>query len=93
LFLSLCSAQSSAAGPSPPSNLIYLEQPYELTIDKTCVPDEPRKLASWHVTLMATNKKRDRSTILVAHDNMAACLMVYILTSLPKDFKQPSSTQ
>jgi hypothetical protein len=32
------------------------------------------------------NKKRDRLIILVAHDNMAICLMVYILASLPKDF-------
>jgi broad specificity phosphatase PhoE len=35
---------------------------------------------------MARNKKRDRSIILVAHGNMATCLMVYILASLPKDF-------
>ena len=35
---------------------------------------------------MASNKKRDRSVILVANDNMASCLMVYILASLLKDF-------
>jgi hypothetical protein len=35
---------------------------------------------------MARNKKRDRSIILVARDNMATCLMVYILASLLKDF-------
>jgi hypothetical protein len=32
------------------------------------------------------DKKRDRSIILGAHDNIATCLMVHILASLSKDF-------
>jgi hypothetical protein len=48
--------------------------------------DQPRKQAFGHPTLMARHRKRGRSIIPMAHDNMATCLMVYILASLTEDF-------
>ena len=53
-------------GPSPPSSLVHLEQLDKLVIGKTGISDEPRKQAFGHLALMARNKKRDRSIILVA---------------------------
>ncbi len=50
------------------------------------MPHEPSKQASRHIAPMARNRKCDRPIILGAHDNMATCLTVYILASLPKDF-------
>jgi hypothetical protein len=41
-----------------------------------------------YVALLPRNTKRDRSIILVADDNMATCLMVYILATLLKDFNK-----
>jgi len=85
-FLAFALLKVPLRGPSPPSSLVHLEQLGKLVIGKTGISDEPGKRAFGHVALMARNKKHDRSIILVAHDNMATCLMAYILASLPKDF-------
>jgi hypothetical protein len=39
------------------------------------------------VAPVARNKRRGQSIVPVAHPDTATCLMVYILASLPKDFK------
>jgi len=84
-FLAFALLKVPPRGPSP-SSLLHPEQADELIIGKTAISDEPGKQALRHVAPMARNEKRDRSIILVADDNMATCLTVYILASAPKDF-------
>jgi hypothetical protein len=71
---------------SPPSSVAHLEQVDKLIIGKVGISGQPGKRAIGRATVMGRNKEGDRSIILVADDNMATCLMVYILASLPKDF-------
>ena len=85
-FLAFALLKVSSQGPSSPSSLIHLEQLVEPVIGKTGISDQPGKQAFGHAALMTRNEKRDRSIILLTHDNMATCLIVYILASLPKDF-------
>jgi len=86
-FLAFALLKVSPWGPSPPSSLVHLKQLDELVIGRAGISDEPGKQALGYVALTVRNTKRDLSIILAAHDNMATCFMVYILASLPKDFK------
>jgi len=66
---------------------MHPEQPDKLAANGTHVRNQPRQPALGHSTLVATNKKRDLSIIIVARDNIATCLIVHILASPTEDFK------
>lgn len=95
-FLTFALPKNSSAGPSPPPSPVYIEQLDRLVTGKTGISAEPGRQTFGHLALMARNNKHDRSIILVTLDNMAICLMVYILASLLKDFNnlaRPSNQQ
>ena len=86
-FLALALLKVPPRIPCPRPNLVYLEQLDRFVIDRADISDGPRKQARWRNPPTATNKKHDRSNILVVHDSMAVCLIGYILASLTEDFK------
>jgi len=86
-FLAFALLKVPPWGSSLPSSLIHSKQPNLLAVNRTHVRNRPTLQAFGQVTLAARKEDRDRAIVPVAYDNMTTCLMVYILTSLTKDFK------